>query len=260
MIDTSKDHARFRATYAALELLHLFPERNKKRIRILDVGGGNGVHTYFFRDSGFEVDLVDIVDGEPKRLYVGDFLNFAYPKRYEIVWASHVLEHILNPGHFLRQLLSCVKEGGFICVTVPPAKKEMTFGHVSQWNAGLLLIHLIKAGLDCRTARIYTKGYNISIIAEVKYRTNENYLKWLPADIKVSQGYFLGDIESLNWDIEKIPKEMQLIIPPDICANEVHTYLMTLNKSGFVLCNEKSSNKLRFHYFSPNLPDLVVVS
>lgn len=260
MIDTSKDHARFRATYAALELLQLFPERSVDRLRLLDVGGGNGVHTHFFRDNGFEVDLIDIVDGTPPRVYVGDFLGFAYPTRYDIVWASHVLEHILNPGQFVRQLLSCAKEGGFLCITVPPAKSEMTFGHVTQWNAGLLLIHLIKAGLDCRNARIYTKGYNVTIITKIEYRTSENYLKWLPASIKIAGGYFAGDIDFLNWTATKIPKEMQLKVPQNISAQEAYDQLSQYKKSGFVLCKEHSSNVLRFHYFSPALPNLVVVS
>jgi SAM-dependent methyltransferase len=260
MIDTSKDHARFRATYASLELLQIFTERNADCIRLLDVGGGNGVHTHFFRDNGFEVDLVDIVDGTPERVYVGDFVDFAYPKRYDVIWASHVLEHILNPGQFVRQLLSCAKEGGFLCVTVPPAKSEMTFGHVTQWNAGLLLIHLIKAGLDCRDARVYTKGYNISIITKVKYRTNENYLKWLPSSIVVNGGYFLGDIDSLNWTVTTIPKEMQLKVRQDISAQEAYDQLSQDKKSGFVLCKEHASNAFRFHYFSPALPNLVIVS
>jgi hypothetical protein len=259
MIDTSTDHPRFRATYAALELIEIY-SGHEGSIQMLDVGGGNGVHTHFFRQHGFEVDLVDIVPGKPDRVFVGNFRDFAPPRRYDIVWASHVLEHILDPGSFIKHLIHCAKEDGWLCVTVPPAKQEMTFGHVTQWSAGLLLINLIKAGLDCREAKIRRYGYNVSILTPVKFRTSATYTAWLPPDISINQGYFDGDIESLNWQTATIDKHLRLKVTHSDSFAETLKELRGTTNSGFVLCMEELGEKRRFHWYDAAFERLVVVA
>ena len=84
----------------------------------------------------------------------------------DLVWCSHVLEHQLDPHHFLCRLHAATTEGGVLAVTVPPAKSEIVGGHVSLWNAGLLLYRLVLAGFDCRQARVRRYGYNISVLLE----------------------------------------------------------------------------------------------
>ncbi|GAA0774481.1 hypothetical protein GCM10009108_06070 [Castellaniella ginsengisoli] len=227
---------------------------------MLDVGGGNGVHTHFFRQHGFQVDLVDIVKGKPDRVFVGNFLDFTPAKRYDIVWASHVLEHILDPGSFIRHLLHCAKEGGWLCVTVPPAKQEMTFGHVTQWSAGLLLINLIKAGLDCREAKILTHGYNVSILTPVKFRTDTIYTSWLPPEIPIKQGYFDGDIESLNWQTTTIANHLRLKVAHGDSFSETLKELRGMGGSGFVLCMDELGEMRRFHWYDAAFERLVVVA
>lgn len=260
MLDTSKDHPRFRATYAALELLSAIESRASPP-HVLDVGGGSGIHCSFFRSQGLQVDLVDIAPGVPERKHVGDFLSFAPGRRYEVVWASHVLEHVPNAGAFIRHLIHCAAEGGWLCITVPPAKPEMTFGHVSQWSAGLLLINLIKAGLDCREARVLTRGYNVSVLTSVKFRADDEYGNWLPSNIEVKDGYFDGDIDELNWSIKEIPGSLRL--PGDFRSMSRESALRELKKgrnSGFLLCQGENDGAVRFHYYASDLQELVIVS
>ena len=169
---------------------------------VLDVGCGLGQHTEFFKENGKRVTAVDIVDR-------GFNITANYMKEYfgphDLVWCSHILEHQPNVNEFLTKCRrECAK---YICISVPPKKDEIVGGHVSIWNAGLVMYNLVLAGFDCSNAKINKHGYNISVIAEVgnfelpdlhyDYGDIEKISPWLP------KGYnthgFNGDIESLNW-------------------------------------------------------------
>jgi hypothetical protein len=117
-----------------------------------------------------------------------------------------VLEHQRNPGAFLDKVRRDLRPGGWLVVTVPPMKREIVGGHVTLWNAGLLLYQLILAGFDCREAAVRSYAYNVTVIT----RNRPVQLPWLAhdeGDIErlaeffpngAHQG-FNGDIERLNW-------------------------------------------------------------
>jgi SAM-dependent methyltransferase len=139
--------------------------------RVLDIGSGAGTQARILRESGREVTTVSII---PPADFVGDYLSLMIPgDPWDAIWASHVLEHQPNPGLFLRHCHKDLRDGGVLVITVPPAKHNIVGGHLSLWNAGLLLYHLIVAGFDCRAARVsgcYVGGhddgvpYNLSVI------------------------------------------------------------------------------------------------
>jgi SAM-dependent methyltransferase len=136
--------------------------------RVLDVGSGSGEHARIMRQFGREVCTLDLA---PPADVVADFMSWRTDERFDAVWACHVLEHQVNPGAFLKKCRDLLTPGGFLFVTVPPLKHEVVGGHVTLWNAGLLLYQLVLAGFDCRDARVgtYSSGpgyppYNISAI------------------------------------------------------------------------------------------------
>ena len=77
-----------------------------------------------------------------------------------------------------------------ICqLLVPPRKPFIVGGHVTLWNAGLVLYNLILAGFDCSEyCDILQYDYNIGII--IKKKT----IKQLPNDLSMDK----GDIEKLS--------------------------------------------------------------
>ena len=169
---------------------------------VLDVGSGLGKHTKFFKSEDKIVTSVDILD----RGYniVGDYLTTKV-KPHDLVWAAHILEHQPNVHTFLKKCRTdCSK---YICITVPPAKPEIVGGHLTTWNAGLVMYNLVLAGFDCSNAKILQYGYNISVIAEVgnfvlpdlNYDNGdiEKISNWLPSGYNY-QG-FNGNITNLNW-------------------------------------------------------------
>jgi SAM-dependent methyltransferase len=186
----------------ALEFLF----ENKKFDSVLDIGAGYGIHTNEFRKYGKNVTPTDMF-GRVDGLVVGNYMDLDF-EPHDLTWASHILEHQPNAHAFLKKLRKETKTGGITCVTVPPLKHNIVGGHVSLWNAGLLLYNLVLAGFDCKNAHIKTYGYNISIIAyanEFELPSNLEFgsgdidkLKpWLPSFVEEK---FDGIVDQWNWN------------------------------------------------------------
>lgn len=179
---------------------------------ILDIGAGEEeIHAKYLRARGNVVHTVDFFEGAT---YQGDYNQIEFISLYDGIHAAHVLEHQLNPNLFLRKINSDLKEGGYLCITVPPLKHQIVGGHVSLWNAGLVLYHLVHAGFNCSEAIIYEYGYNISVIVKkesireiIPYTYNSKDItlieKYLPKlsfkKNKLGESTFDGNIKRLNW-------------------------------------------------------------
>lgn len=173
---------------------------------VLDIGSGKGEHAHQFERNDRDVTTIDL---KGPATYIRDYMDTILPVDYDCIWASHVLEHQENVGMFLYKCWEDLKEGGILAITVPPAKDAIVGGHLTIWNAGLLLYNLIIAGLDCSQASVKTYGYNISVV--VKKKTIQHYPKlnldrdkgdieklahFFPMEVK--QG-FDGNINEINW-------------------------------------------------------------
>lgn len=175
---------------------------------VLDVGSGAGAHAAFMRAFDKKVMTISLSDDYGSRPdTVGDFLSEDFGETFELIWCSHVLEHQRNVGLFLDKAFRLLLPGGILAVTVPPRKDEIVGGHVSIWNAGLLLYNLVLAGFDCRHAAVLSAGYNVSVVVRKRLarlpplRMDEGDIerlaRFFPREVR--QG-FDGCIAELNWD------------------------------------------------------------
>ncbi|MDR2008489.1 MAG: class I SAM-dependent methyltransferase [Alphaproteobacteria bacterium] len=191
---------------------------------VLDIGAGALNHSQVFAKYGKKVTAVDFgvsvyyqqyvtIDGIKIEKIIGDFNKIEFKEQFDCVWASHILEHQPNVSMFLNKLVSLTKDGGIIAITIPPFKHEIVGGHVSVWNAGMVLYRLILAGVDCSEASILAYGYNISIIVRKKTAILEGIeydagdirriKQYLPKGIEFNSNKvddpFNGNIKQLNW-------------------------------------------------------------
>ncbi len=208
--------------YEAAEFL----TRNYSFNTILDVGFGEGTQSDYFISKGKNVTAIDyglsgrtqfFKNSNSANVIIDDFLKHDFVCEFDCVWCSHVLEHQLDPQTFLEKIVKLCREGGIIAITVPPYKSEITSGHVSMWNLGLLLWRMVIAGCNCKDAHLKKYGYNISIIVE-KESVNaisdftydigcmKSLKKYMPDCIdfymegKGRDIVFDGNIISINWD------------------------------------------------------------
>lgn len=188
---------------------------------VLDIGSGAGEQAAIFLSHGKKVTALDYGKSpyyerrDPAiQTVIGDFNTYPFETQFDCVWASHVLEHQINPNIFLRKVHQVTKEHGIVAITVPPLKHQIVGGHVTLWNAGLIMYHLVLAGFDCRNASVLRYGYNISVIVTKKTITPPDGIAFDQGDIRRIKDFlpenlefssnalddpFNGDIERLNW-------------------------------------------------------------
>lgn len=195
---------------------------------VLDVGCGSGIQSNIFLEHGKNVTALDYGNSfyfknrqndSNIKLIIADINKYESNELYDLVWCSNVLEHQLNPHSFLCKLHSLVKENGILAITVPHLNSQafVQGGHVSLWNAGVLLYHLVLAGFDCSDAHIkhygssisvVVKRHSVSVLNEIDYDRGDirKLRKYLPPNIQYidagDDDHFLGDIECLNWITE----------------------------------------------------------
>jgi len=167
---------------------------------VLDIGSGKGKHTELFRAAGKTVTPIDV------RTTGQDYMSTVVEK-HDCAWCCHVLEHQPNVNVFLKKMSDDVVDGGILAITVPPMKVEIVGGHLSAWNAGLLIYNLVMAGIDCRDIKIRSYGYNVSaIVRNTRFRLPDNLYSdkneldvlkdYLPDCIQHNR---TGVIKQLNW-------------------------------------------------------------
>jgi SAM-dependent methyltransferase len=183
---------------------------------VLDVGAGFGEHSQVLHDSGKTVWALDFgtsvyantnfeSSDAIDKIYA-NFYDVKFDRQFDCIWASHVLEHQPDPGLFIRKCAELTKIGGVIAITVPPLKHEIVGGHLTLWNAGLLLYQLAFNGIDCRDASILSHEYNITVIVR-NVKRKQVPLTYDNGDIDLLKEFlpefivepFDGRIERYNW-------------------------------------------------------------
>lgn len=172
---------------------------------VLDIGSWNGTHARYLQQYDKTVSTVDFnVNAD----YTGNYLDLDLPQ-FDCIWCSHTLEHQPNVGQFLTKCYNDLVDNGLLAITVPSMEKygtRVVDGHMTYWNAGVLLYNLILAGFDCSEARVATYNNEVSVLvrkvpADLPRISSDRgeidrLSKFFPID--VTQG-FDGSIDEVNW-------------------------------------------------------------
>ncbi len=186
--------------------------------RILDVGFGHGAASRFFRLKGKSVVAIDrdikyrdapleVMKEAGIEIDESSFENFQPQGEIDAIWLSHVLEHTLDVGEFLRKSHSILSAEGWLFVMVPPFKHEVVGGHVTPgWNIGILMYVLLLSGFDIKNGHFVRHGYNICAfvqkgtvaLPELCHDQGDIEKTQNLWPIEVRQG-FDGNLTSVNW-------------------------------------------------------------
>lgn len=244
----------FRACLAAYQLLSdLERTHANRKVRLLDIGGSHGVHARFFRDHGIHVDLVDMVAGDEPPAFVGDYLQFKPRLPYEVVWSSHVLEHVRNVGLFIDKMTLDLAPDGYCVATVPPIRGEkMAFNHLSFWNPGMLLLNFGMSGFDMGSARLARYGYNVSIIARLADVIPDDMKDGFPQSMVLSPLHFNGELKRHNWE-KRLSRYRTALPMADIAfASQAEAEETMFKDDSPLFCLIASGEKKLLHYRDGN--------
>lgn len=194
---------------SGLMIQHLIDDRDFQTV--LDIGSGAGEQAEALRRHGKQVTELDYGESpsflsrdDGGAVIIGDFLQTRFETPFDCVIASHVLEHQLNVNAFLKAMHASVREGGIVALSVPPLKHQIVGGHVTVWNAGLVLYNLVLAGFDCRTPWVRQYGYNISVVIQKRTISPEG-LVFDNGDIdRIAPFLPEGFGEGFNGDIRRL--------------------------------------------------------
>lgn len=199
------------SNHGLFKLLNSFEFNN-----VLDVGSGAGLHADVMHKYGKKVVKLDFGTSIYAKRDVNqsaeiesvncNFYSYEPNSQFDCIWASHVLEHQPNPGLFIQKCRQLLKPGGLLAITVPPLKHQIVGGHLTLWNAGILLYQLVFDGLDCSQASVCSYGYNITVIVRNIERPVVP-LTWDSGDIDLLKVYlpvglnehFDGRLTMINW-------------------------------------------------------------
>lgn len=199
---------------------------------ILDIGCGPGVHLEFFRSkgligTGLDLDAANFLHhGEIE--HVTDMAHLR-GRKFDYVFASHVLEHCPNTFETLAEWSELLVPGGVLIIFVPPFWNEISNDHwCTGFNVGQLAMSLVASGFDCSRSTFYETKFQVfgfGVKTEMKssgFRITES-LPYLPS--AMADGFHQGvgyqnlraDISFVHGDrIEYLPRrssEMALPLP-----------------------------------------------
>ena len=108
--------------------------QNKKSILEIGVGGGQAV--YWFDQNGYEVTGIEPDSKNVKLInkklknkgkVVHSFIeDMDMDKLFDVIWMSHVLEHLVRPDIFLKKINNNLKEDGIFFIEVPSCEHKPT--------------------------------------------------------------------------------------------------------------------------------------
>jgi 2-polyprenyl-3-methyl-5-hydroxy-6-metoxy-1,4-benzoquinol methylase len=110
---------------------------------VLDVGCGYGYFMQAASDAGFRPFGIDLSESAverasarfPGRVFRGTLSDSALPgeQRFDVVFASHVVEHITTPVEFVRSIVARLKPGGLIVLVTPNIESLLSRVSGARW-------------------------------------------------------------------------------------------------------------------------------
>jgi 2-polyprenyl-3-methyl-5-hydroxy-6-metoxy-1,4-benzoquinol methylase len=195
----------------------------------LDIGGGEGLVSKIFKFLGKTVTTIEPGESIPRLPefdsievdHKEDYLKINFDKKFDVIWSSHVLEHIRNPGIFLDKVFNDLNEGGTLALAVPYFEENdperIVDSHINKFSIGTMIYHLIGAGFNCKNISITVNDSELCVllkkVSNGLHQVNTSYslidiTKFLP-ETNIQYAFrsdgsrlsFKFEEHSINWPV-----------------------------------------------------------
>ena len=154
---------------------------NKDKKTILEIGAGAGQASFWFEEKGFFVTAIEpdernvrlinekLTNGHCIQGFIEDV---EIEGKFDVIWMSHVLEHLVRPDLFLKKIRENLQENGMFFIEVPNCentvmlKASINEPHTFHFSKNTLLNLVKNSGykIECcdffRPATIIEGGLN----------------------------------------------------------------------------------------------------
>jgi len=208
LLETEKDDSR--------RYLFLFNKIKDKNI--LDFGTGNAGFLIKAREvstsaCGVEPEVQFKSFFQENNLKVFGSLKQLNNKKFDLITAFHVFEHLKNPLEILKNLIEYLAEDGELIIEVPNSDDALlsyynsrSFSDFTYWSQHLFLFN--EKNL---IALVKKAGFKINYIKQIQRYPLSNHLYWLAKGLPNGHNKFLlFNNEKLNQEYEKVLKKEQI--------------------------------------------------
>ena len=146
--------------------------------RLLDIGCGTGNFLLAARAAGFDVTGLELNPSAARfaqdqlgcdrvlPLHPEEFTRVGPRERFDVVTFFEVLEHQDRPREFLKLAKSCLRQRGYVALSVPNRRRwqkgievlDYPPNHLTRWDARALTNNLTAAGFEVLSIRQETLG------------------------------------------------------------------------------------------------------
>lgn len=137
--------------------------RKKRNISVLDIGCGTGDYIEIFNNYGVNYLGVDLSSYAIDKLKIkypemsficGDIFKVELDKKFDVIFLSEVLEHIIDEQKLLKKINNLLKTNGVLILSVPYDPKLWSYSdeqanHKRRYTKIYLESVLLKSGFQC---------------------------------------------------------------------------------------------------------------
>lgn len=162
----------------------------KNKETILEIGVGGGQAVYWFEQQGYVVTgiepdsrNVDLINKKlNKSKIIHSFIeDVNLDEEFDIIWMSHVLEHLVRPDLFLGNISKNLKNNGILFIEVPSCEHKPTLSasifenpHIHHFSKKSLLT-LVEKNFDIISCSCFRPATKFEGLIQKIFRSFQYY-------------------------------------------------------------------------------------
>lgn len=174
---------RVKELSARLNKIFSFSKSKTEKLKLLDIGTGEGKTLIEGYKRGWEVTGIDIVDNRidlaknDKITFIqGKFIETVFPDDYfDIIYVDSVLEHVLIPKEYLLKINRLLKPGGVVYIGVP--NEDSLFNDIKKISLSISGNSILSSKIKPFKNPYHIFGFNRKSLEYVIKRTNFEILE-----------------------------------------------------------------------------------